>query len=93
MHKILVIGANGLFGSYLCKYLVNKNFKVFRFKKKNNNLSIKKDCKIFFSKNKFDIIINLAAITNVDRCEKYKKKAFEVNTQMLKNIQLLFLFI
>ena len=87
MEKILVTGANGLFGSHVCKFLKNNNFKVFKFAKKKINLLNKTVSKNFFLKNKFDIILNLAAITNIDQCEKSKKQALKVNTNFLKNIR------
>ena len=87
MDKILIIGGNGLFGLHLYSFLKKKGKNVSRFiKKKNNNLLDKKKCKFFFFKNKFDVIINLAAITDVDYCEKFKSKALRVNTNLLKNV-------
>jgi len=87
MERILITGANGLFGSYIYKFLKNKKYKVFKFNKNKINLLNKKECNKFFSKNKFNVILNLAAITDVDQCEKFKKKALSINTNFIKNIR------
>tara|TARA_E500000178_G_C16834428_1_gene667622 strand:+ start:72 stop:929 length:858 start_codon:yes stop_codon:yes gene_type:complete len=87
MQRILVTGANGLLGSYVCKFLKSKKYKVFKFKKNKVNLLKKKQSNNFFLKNKFNIILNLAAITNIDQCEKFNKKALNINTIFLKNIR------
>ena len=87
MQRILVTGANGLLGSHVCKFLKSKKYKVFKFKKNKVNLLNKKESNNFFFKNKFNIILNLAAITNIDRCEKFNKKALDINTIFLRNIR------
>ena len=87
MEKILITGANGLFGSYIYKFLKNKKYKVHKFVKSRINLLNKKEGNKYFSKNKFDVILNLAAITDIDKCEKFKQKALNVNTNFLKNIK------
>ena len=87
MEKILITGANGLFGSYIYKFLKNKKYKVHKFVKSRINLLNKKEINKYFSKNKFDVILNLAAITDIDKCEKFKQKALNVNTNFLKNIK------
>ena len=43
-------------------------------------------CLEFLKKNKFDVIINLSAITDIDFCEKNKKIAKNVNFKIVKNI-------
>ena len=87
MERILVTGANGLLGSYICPFLKNKKYKVIKFAKNKTNLLNKKESNKFFSKNKFSIILNLAAMTDIDQCEKFNKKALSVNTNFLKNIR------
>ena len=41
---------------------------------------------IFLKENNFDIIIYLSAITDIDKCQKNKKKAYKVNYVLLKNV-------
>lgn len=92
--KILVIGSSGLLGY---KILTNaKNYELIGSYNKNSinfknietmkiDITNKKECKIIFEI-KPDIIINTAAITNVDYCEKFKKNAFDVNVKGTENI-------
>ena len=87
MDRVLIIGSTGLLGLNLTSFLKNKKYKIYRFRNnKYNNLLKKSFCKIFFKEKKFDIIINLAAITDVDYCEKNKKYALKVNFDLCKNI-------
>jgi dTDP-4-dehydrorhamnose reductase len=87
MSKILLIGASGLLGGYLYPYLKSKKKqKIQKFiRKKRQNLSNEKFCDNFYKNNKYDIIIFLSAITNIDECEKNKAKAYIVNYLFLKN--------
>ena len=75
--KILVLGANGLVGSSIINFLSDKNFKITGiYNKKNNRLKNKKNVKYIkynlinlksvkklFHKEKFDIVINSAAVS------------------------------
>ena len=76
MKKIFLTGASGKLGSYLYPIL-NNNFKVYGVGKKTNSKHINKlnllnnsNLKKRLNKLKPDIIIHLAAITDVDLCEK-----------------------
>ena len=92
--KILVIGGTSLLGY---KLLSNTNdFELYASYNKNlinlkNVETLKiditniKNCKKILNL-KPDIIINTAAITNVDYCEKFEKNAFDVNVTGTKNI-------
>ena len=88
MKKILIIGSSGLLGKYLYSYLIKKKkiiTKKFVRNSKRNFFS-KKFCNDFFKENNFDIIIYLSAITDIDKCQKNKKKAYKVNYVLLKNV-------
>lgn len=75
-----------MLGKHLSKSL-KKNYKIVRFKRsKNINLSDYNYCKNFLKNNKFNYIINLSAITDIDLCEKKKKFAKKVNYILVKNI-------
>ena len=92
--KILVIGGTSLLGY---KLLSNTNdFELYASYNKNlinlkNVETLKiditniKNCKKILNL-KPDIIINTAAITNVDYCEKFERNAFDVNVTGTKNI-------
>ena len=92
--KMLVIGGTSLLGY---KLLSNTNdFEIYASYNKNlinlkNVETLKiditniKNCKKILNL-KPDIIINTAAITNVDYCEKFERNAFDVNVTGTKNI-------
>ena len=86
METILILGSSGLLGSHLNKFL-SQSFKVIKFKRtEKKNFTKKKLTENFFKKNNFDIIINLSALTDVDYCEKNRRKAYKVNFTITKNI-------
>ena len=88
MKKILIIGSSGLLGKYLYSYLIKKK-KIIKkkfFRNSKINFFSKKFCNDFFKENNFDIIIYLSAITDIDKCQKNKKKAYKVNYVLLKNV-------
>ena len=92
--KMLVIGGTSLLGY---KLLSNTNdFEIYASYNKNlinlkNVETLKiditniKNCEKILNL-KPDIIINTAAITNVDYCEKFERNAFDVNVTGTKNI-------
>ena len=74
--KIFLTGASGKLGSILISYL-EKNYNLISvgFKKKPKNgikLNLTKSLKVksILNRIKPDIIIHLAALTNVDECKK-----------------------
>ena len=90
----MVIGGSSLLGY---KILTNKNnFELYGSYNKNPinmedlqsieiDIRNKTNCKKILEI-KPDVIINTAAITNVDYCEKFEKNAFDVNVTGTKNI-------
>ena len=99
--KILVLGANGLIGSSIINFLSNKNFIITgvynkrkdRLVNKKNvnyikcNLLRLKSVKIKIQSDKFDIIINAAAIIKSDD-KDYRSilKLYDYNTNIQKNL-------
>jgi UDP-4-amino-4,6-dideoxy-N-acetyl-beta-L-altrosamine transaminase/dTDP-4-dehydrorhamnose reductase len=91
--NILIIGASGVLGSNIIFYLKNKfkifyNFNKTKFFFKNikytNVFNAKNNfneycVKQFLIKNNIEILINCAANTDIDFCEKNPKKTFFVN--------------
>ncbi len=88
--KFLIFGGNGFLGTYLYKF-ISKKYNVKRVTRKKNvgiyllDFNPKKIQKII-NKEKVDIIINTIAYTNLDKCEISKKKAFNSNVLILKNV-------
>lgn len=90
--KILVTGAAGMLGSSLCPTLKQKNHEVFA-----TDLSPTKDIGIldvrnfkhvdeYIQKVKPEIVMHLAAETDVDRCELEHNHAFLTNTIGTQNV-------
>ena len=84
--KIILFGSNGQLGSCLKKKINKSYFKIKSYNSLNGNIADFKKIKKIFLKNKPDIIINTAAITNVDFCETNKKLCYKVNTLAVKNL-------
>lgn len=94
--KILVTGASGLLGSEITNYLNRAGHKIIGIFNRHNRLAgsgikkIKCDIGNLSSINslpsKIDLIIHCAAMTNVNECEKDKKKCFQANVIGTRNI-------
>ena len=84
--KIALLGSNGQLGSSICKEL-NKSFKLFKFTKKDLNLTSERDLSKLI-KIKPEIIINCAAYTNVEKSEENKDLAYLINSDSLKKLSL-----
>ena len=82
--KIVIFGANGMLGTALVK--IFKYHDVYAFSKAQANITNKRDVFGKIDKIKPFIVINLAAYTNVDGCEKNKRHAFNVNGEAVKVI-------
>ena len=85
---VLVTGANGQLGKTL-NYLVDHNKSDNRFvfaTRKQLDLTDFQNVRSFIEKNQFDVIINCAAYTAVDKSEVEKEQANLVNHLSVKNI-------
>ncbi len=85
--KVLILGSSGLLGKELYFFLKKKKIKVFHngLNKKKFNLAYMKNIKKLL-KIKPNLIINAAAITDIDFCENPKNDTNLINTNLLKNI-------
>lgn len=88
---ILVTGANGLLGSSLCPYLQRNGYDVTRQGRTIDcglraELTDFDEVKLTLDQLQPDLIINLAAYTNVDECECYPSKAYLANTHIVENL-------
>ena len=92
--RILVTGKNGQLGRSIQK-LVNADTKINNNQSSNNfifvgreelDLSSESNISHYLNKNKFDIIINCAAYTQVDRAEQDAELANQINHLALKQL-------
>ena len=92
MDSVLLLGASGLLGSNLISQICS-DFRVFAIEHRNPvHLPESRKLKIsepqtnkvvdFINANQISIIINLAALTSVDECEKNLDQAFELNVNL-----------
>jgi dTDP-4-dehydrorhamnose reductase len=78
--KIAIIGANGRLGAALVREYA-RDFKVTSFARCEIDLSKLDQVRTGLSKIEFDLLINCAALTNVDYCESHREEAFLVNAE------------
>ena len=79
--KVLIIGENGQLGFSLKKIVAKYGSKnhFFFTTKLELDLNSYKSISVFFTGRKFDVIVNCAAYTKVDKAEKEKEIANQVN--------------
>ncbi len=75
--KILILGANGMLGSELVKVFAKD--KPVAWGKKDLDITKQREVEKKIAQHKPDILINAAAFTAVDECEKKADKALSVN--------------
>lgn len=94
MEKILVTGGAGLLGSKLIN-LGPKDFETVACYNRNKpdfdnirEMDLTDRGRVFkvIEKEKPDIIIHTAALTNVDYCEEHEKEAWKINVEGTKNV-------
>lgn len=92
MQTILVTGHDGFIGSKLTQHLKSKGYRIIGISNNPGNLAskkIRKDItKIITSdvKEKIHYVIHLAALTDIDYCQKNPQKCFEVNVMGTQRI-------
>ena len=87
--KILITGGKGQLGTDLTLFLKDKGFQVYSFSSSEMDIS-NLDLSYKITKEIMpDVIINCAAYTAVDECEKNINKAFLINTIGAKNISII----
>jgi len=85
MLKIAITGSNGLIGSQTID-LLNNTFSFIPILHKQVDITDNNQVWNYLQKINFDILLHLAAYTNVDKAEQEKKTAWEINVQGTKNL-------
>ena len=78
--KIAVIGANGRLGAALAREYA-RDFEVTSFARSQLDLGRLNRVRSALAETKFELLINCAALTNVDYCESHREEAFLVNAE------------
>lgn len=94
MKKILLTGAFGQLGTSLCNVLLNHSLlatgRIIISKEEYQTLELditnQKQIKEIINYYRPDIIIHLAAMTDVDGCEKNPETAFDINVKATENL-------
>lgn len=86
--KVLITGAKGMLGQDLCPTLEDLGCFLIETDIDNLDITKKEDVENFVSKAHPDLIIHLAAYTNVDRAEEEEEKAELINAVGTENVAL-----
>ncbi len=78
--RIAVIGANGRLGAALAREYA-LDFEVTSYKRGQLDLGKLDQIRSRLSETEFDLLINCAALTNVDYCESHREEAFLINAE------------
>lgn len=85
--NILILGSSGLLGNKIYYFLKKRGLNVVHngLKKRKLDIINLNNLKILFN-NQPDLIINCAAITNIEKCEKFFKETSKINIDLGNNI-------
>ena len=91
MNRILVVGSSGLLGSWFLKECSSEGWTLKTVSKSHasdfqGDFSDPKFSKACFNDFQPNIVVNLAALTDVDRCEKEPDEAYRVHMSIPENI-------
>ena len=91
MSRVLITGSTGLLGCSLAPFLQERGYQVIRMGNShasdlNFDLTCYDQTRRFLDNSKPDIIINLVALTNVDRCETHLQDAYLLNVKTVENL-------
>lgn len=89
--RILVCGASGLLGATLVPYLVSQGYEIVRHGKHSGSdvscdLTDKDAAHGLIKDVHPDIVVNLVALTNVDKCETNPHEAYLLNVRTVENL-------
>jgi dTDP-4-dehydrorhamnose reductase len=78
--KIAIVGANGRLGAALAREYAH-DFEITSFNHDQLDLGKPDQIRSRVSTIEFDLLINCAALTNVDYCESHREEAFRINAE------------
>jgi dTDP-4-dehydrorhamnose reductase len=78
--RIAIIGSGGRLGAALAREYTSK-FEVLGFDRAQLDLGRLDQLRSILSEHEFDLVVNCAALTNVDYCESHREEAFLINAQ------------
>lgn len=89
--KILITGAFGLLGSSLTPYLQACGHKIIRHSQRGGGEAVADltnwdEVNVILNAALPEVIVNLAALTNVDVCEKNPQQAYLLNVRIVENL-------
>lgn len=86
--KVIILGSSGILGSSIYSSLNQKFIKVVDtgFKKRKYNFLKIKELEKLISKINPDVLINCSGLTDIDHCERNKKEAYLINTNLVNDI-------
>lgn len=91
MTKVLVTGSRGLLGSSLVPHLRAHELTVISHGRSSDcdvcaDLTDSQQVNAALDTARPDVIVNLAALTNVDECERYPQRAYLSNVRIVENL-------
>jgi dTDP-4-dehydrorhamnose reductase len=78
--KIAIVGANGRLGAALVREY-QRDYEVTSYDRRQLDLGQLDRVRSILAGTKFELLINCAALTNVDYCESHREEAFLVNAE------------
>ena len=77
--KALITGASGGLGRYVCRTATGLGWTVLSPSHKDLNLTCPDKVGVYLEENAPDVILHLAALTNVDRCQQASQATVQLN--------------
>lgn len=88
INKIWITGANGQLGTAINSLLDQREVEILNTDKDEIDITNNQEVINFGDMNRPDVIINCAAMTDVEKCEKEVEKAYKVNALGARNISI-----